>query len=81
MIPSPPPTVSITSPNAGATVIKGETITLSAVATDDTSVSSIVFAVNGVEQAPETSPPFLLGNSLLSIVISVSSSSITNRAK
>ncbi|HZM91330.1 MAG TPA: Ig-like domain-containing protein [Blastocatellia bacterium] len=42
-----PPTVSITSPSAGSTVIEGTTLHLSAVATDDVQVVSVDFLVNG----------------------------------
>jgi hypothetical protein len=42
-----PPTVSITSPAAGTTLIQGQTITISANATDDVAVASVNFLMNG----------------------------------
>ena len=41
------PTVSITSPNAGSTLIQGESVTFAANATDDVAVASVNFLVDG----------------------------------
>jgi len=51
-----PPTVALTSPAAGAAV-RG-TVTLAATATDDQTVASVEFLVDGVHLATVTSPPY-----------------------
>ncbi|MGH8103884.1 MAG: Ig-like domain-containing protein, partial [bacterium] len=56
--PDPPPTVMLTSPAEGATVVEGETVTLSADATDNVGVVSVQFTVNGTNVALDTTPPF-----------------------
>lgn len=53
-----PPTVSITSPVEGAPLAPSATVTLTAVASDDVSVASVVFSVNGDEQPPLEQPPY-----------------------
>jgi hypothetical protein len=58
VIPSPPPTVAITSPPADTPVIQGATIALSADATDNMRVVSVRFTVNGFELPLDTTPPF-----------------------
>ena len=58
VVPSPPPSVGLSSPAIGATLIEGETITLRATATDDGAVVSVVFVVNGVPQPPDTTAPY-----------------------
>ncbi|MGD1073641.1 MAG: Ig-like domain-containing protein [Bryobacteraceae bacterium] len=42
-----PPTVSITAPAPGTTLIQGQTLTLSANASDDVAVATVNFTVNG----------------------------------
>ena len=46
VVPEPPPTVSLTSPVTS--VIEASTITISADATDNVQVQSVLFTVNGV---------------------------------
>jgi hypothetical protein len=57
-----PPTVKITEPfgegGADPIVTEGHTITISADATDDVSLPSVVFTVNGEPQAAITGPPY-----------------------
>lgn len=62
-IPTPPadttlPTVSITSPTDGATVSKGGTVTVSASATDNVSVTKVEFLVNGKLTCTDSSQPY-----------------------
>jgi YVTN family beta-propeller protein len=66
IIPNPPPTVVITSP--ADTVIEGDTITLSADATDETAVSSVVFTVNGKPQLPATTAPYSISYTVPSAI-------------
>ncbi len=55
---STPPTVSISSPSSGATVA-GSTVSIAASATDDVSVSSVRFTVDGVAiGSPDTTSPY-----------------------
>jgi hypothetical protein len=56
--PKSPPIITLTSPAAGATVIEGETITISADATDDVQVVSVLLSVNGVNVPLGTTLPF-----------------------
>ena len=58
VIPDPPPVVEITSPVAGVPVIEDEDITLSADATDNVVVRSVVFTADGVEVISDPSRPF-----------------------
>jgi hypothetical protein len=60
VMPDPPPTVVITSPGEGATVVEGSTLTIAADATDNVSVQSVLFTINGAAQPLETTPPFSL---------------------
>ncbi len=50
------PTVAITSPDS--TVTEGESIVLSAEASDDGEVVSVVFTANGTQLRPDTTAPF-----------------------
>jgi hypothetical protein len=52
-----PPTVSITSPAAGATVNAGS-VPITANASDDTSVASVAFAVDGTTVSTDTTSPY-----------------------
>jgi len=58
--PDPSPTVNITSPTVGAMVTEGKIITISADASDNGSVVSVLFAVDGVPQSTITVPPYSL---------------------
>jgi hypothetical protein len=58
VLPNPPPVVALTSPAASATLIQGETITISADASDDTQVVSVLLTVNGLHLPLDTTPPF-----------------------
>src|SRR5829696_5763045 len=51
-----PPTVTVTAPTAGQ--VLGGTITLSATATDNVSVSSVEFFINGTSVGRDTNSPF-----------------------
>ena len=53
-----PPTISITSPVSGTTLIQGQTITFSANATDDVAVASVSFLVNGQPVFTTSSQPY-----------------------
>ena len=53
-----PPTVNITSPGNGSSVIRGSTVTVSANAVDDIGIASVTFTVNGAVASVDTSPPF-----------------------
>jgi uncharacterized GH25 family protein len=55
---NPAPTVSITSPAEGATPVEGTTITVAATASDDTSIASVGFTVNGFTIATVTASPY-----------------------
>ncbi len=52
------PTVSLTSPAVNTTFIEGETIPLSATATDDMAVVAVTFLVDGVVAFTDTSAPY-----------------------
>jgi hypothetical protein len=52
------PTVTITSPDDGTTVIQGLPVTVRATATDDVAVSSVSFTVNGQVVLVDTSQPY-----------------------
>jgi hypothetical protein len=52
-----PPTVSITSPSSGATVNAGS-VPMTANASDDTSVASVAFAVDGTTVSTDTTSPY-----------------------
>jgi hypothetical protein len=56
--PDPPPTVTITSPAEGATIFEGQTIELSADATDNVQVSQVTFTVNGEDQGTFFNAPY-----------------------
>jgi hypothetical protein len=53
-----PPTVSITSPTSGMTLIEGQTITFSANATDDVAVASVNFLVDGQTVFTTSAAPY-----------------------
>jgi len=53
-----PPTVSITSPAAGATFIEGSTIPVTAQATDDFQVAAVDFLVNGSVVFTDSAAPY-----------------------
>jgi len=53
-----PPTVSISAPKEGDTVIQGQQLTITANATDDIAVAGVTFDVNGVDVAADTTAPF-----------------------
>jgi hypothetical protein len=53
-----PPTIRITSPAAGGTVLQGSTFTVTADATDDFGVAAVNFFVNGQLALTTTSPPY-----------------------
>jgi hypothetical protein len=53
-----PPTISITSPAAGTTLIQGQPLTVSANATDDVAVASVNFTVNGQPVFTTAASPF-----------------------
>ena len=55
------PTVAITSPSPGDTVIEGSAIRISAVAEDDIGVAGVEFFVDGASIGTDTSPPYELG--------------------
>src|SRR6185436_16881456 len=59
--PNVPPTVSLTSPSAGASFQLPTTVSISASAADtDGSVSSVTFYANGLSIGVDTSSPFAL---------------------
>ncbi len=53
-----PPKISITSPGRGSTLIQGETITVSANATDDVAVASVNFLVDGQTVFTTSAAPY-----------------------
>lgn len=53
-----PPSVSITSPVAGAEFSQGENVFVTVVATDDIGVTSVDFLVDGVVTSTDTFPPY-----------------------
>ncbi|HEY0458606.1 MAG TPA: Ig-like domain-containing protein [Pyrinomonadaceae bacterium] len=58
--PDPPPTVEITSPSEGTTLVGGQVIQLSATASDNQSVAQVKFSANGVEAGVDTTAPYNL---------------------
>jgi hypothetical protein len=52
------PTVSITAPANGSTVVQGSTIDVTISATDDVAVAFVNLVVNGVQSQTKTAPPF-----------------------
>ena len=56
LIPDPPPTVAITSPQDGDTVVEGETLTFSANAADNIGVARVDFITDGVFATDATAP-------------------------
>ncbi len=57
-LPGTPPTVQITSPATGTTVIYGSTVTATAVATDDVGVVSVSFSINGQPAFTTSQTPY-----------------------
>jgi Bacterial Ig domain/PKD domain len=53
-----PPTVTITAPAIGATVMQGAMITISATATDNGRIDAVMLTVNGVTVLSTTTPPY-----------------------
>jgi DNA-binding beta-propeller fold protein YncE len=53
-----PPTVTITSPAAGTTVIEGSTVQITVQATDDVQVASVNFLVNGSVAFTDSAAPY-----------------------
>src|SRR5207245_7575418 len=53
-----PPTVHLTSPAPGETVVEGATLALAAEATDDVAVAAVTFLVNGEVVATATTAPY-----------------------
>ena len=53
-----PPTVQLTEPVAGTTLVQGRTVTLKATATDDVSVASLSFIVDGRIVTNIKNPPY-----------------------
>jgi len=64
VLPDPPPTVMITAPAIGASVMEGTMLTLSATATDNGRVDVVALTVNGVAVLSATTPPFSAGISV-----------------
>jgi hypothetical protein len=56
-----PPTISITAPVSGATLVQGQTITFSANATDDVAVAGLNFFVNGQLVFTAQAAPYQFG--------------------
>ena len=55
---NPPPTVSITSPSNGASFITGSVVAIAANASDNVSVASVEFFVDGVSQGIDNTSPY-----------------------
>jgi hypothetical protein len=53
-----PPTVSLTFPQNGSSIVQGSNLTIRANASDDVAVASVTFFVNGVAIATDTSAPY-----------------------
>jgi ELWxxDGT repeat protein len=62
--PNPPPTVSLTSPAESATFLTTDSITFSADANDDGSVSKVEFFANGVSIGSDTTFPYSISTTL-----------------
>lgn len=52
------PTVSISAPSQGDTVIQGTQLAISAQASDDVAVAAVIFAVNGTDVFTDTTAPY-----------------------
>jgi hypothetical protein len=83
-----PPTVRITAPQAGATLVEGAAFALSADASDDVAIAKVEFRVNGVSVAVLTAPPYTstqivpagsAGSSLLIEAVATDSANQTSR--
>jgi glucose/arabinose dehydrogenase len=55
------PTVAITSPANGATVLRKSTVTITATASDNVGVARVEFLVNGALQCTDTAAPYSCG--------------------
>jgi hypothetical protein len=53
-----PPTVTITQPAAGTSIVAGRAVTVHAEATDDFGVAAVTFSVNGIPAVTVQSAPF-----------------------
>ncbi|HEX9504622.1 MAG TPA: Ig-like domain-containing protein, partial [Acidimicrobiia bacterium] len=53
-----PPTVILTSPVAGATLVQGESITMSATASAREPIAEVDFSVNGLPLLPDSTSPY-----------------------
>ncbi len=53
-----PPTITLDSPPAGASVVEGLDVALAATASDDVAVSSVTFTANGAPVATDSKPPY-----------------------
>jgi hypothetical protein len=53
-----PPAVQITAPTTGGSVIRGQSLSIAATATDDGFVASVEFFVNGVSVGVDTASPY-----------------------
>ena len=60
VIPDLPPTVAITAPANGATVIAGDTLTVTVTATDDLGIEMVRFFVDGKMVFTDARPPYRL---------------------
>ena len=58
ILPDPPPVVEITNPPDGTTLLETTNVSVTATATDNVSVASVRFLVNGVEATTDYSPPY-----------------------
>lgn len=58
--PDPPPSVVITSPGAGASVVAGSSVRVVADASDNVRVDAVRFTVDGASQPADTTPPYSL---------------------
>lgn len=59
VVPDAPPTLTVTTPAVGGSVVEGATITVSVDAMDNLGVSRVEFFVNGVLFATDTTAPFI----------------------
>jgi beta-glucosidase len=76
--PNLPPTVSITSPTNGASVVAGSTITIAATAADsDGTVSSVAFLVGATQVGQDTTSPYSVS---WTVPVAPASYSLTGRA-
>ena len=67
-----PPTIRITSPASGDTVIEGSTLPITVDAVDDIAVAAVNLLANGTVVAPNTAPPYQLN-----VTVPVGTSTLT----